>query len=303
MTPYPKQILDINQQIQSYVDAGMTIPSRDEAIAALETVGYYRLRGYCYHLYDNETKKYQDGTSFSDVLKLYEFDTELSHLLFSASTAIEVSLRVRLSEALLQTYNDPLALYDPAGFRDKSLYWRNLGTLSGEIARSNDVFIKHNFDRHEGMIPVWATVEIMSFGNISMTIKNLKTGKGSAAQKLLSHYRYMSKKGNQVTPSLQMFTSWTQAVSVLRNICAHNGRIYNRAINTHAQIPAVDIPNNQGRYSGVYQIILSMKYLRPSDSMWKQFVVDLTALLQKHSGVIDLQKINFPSDWVAHVSI
>ncbi len=173
MTPYPKQILNANQQLQSYVNAGMTIQSQDEALNALETIGYYRLRGYCYHLYDNKTKQYQKGTSFSDVLKLYEFDTELSHLLFSISAAIEVSLRVRLSEALLQTYNDPLALYDPVVFNDKSLYWRNIGTISGEIARSNDVFIKHNFDKHDGMIPIWAAVEIMSFGNISMSSNRL----------------------------------------------------------------------------------------------------------------------------------
>lgn len=281
----------------------MVIPSHDEAINALETIGYYRLRGYCYHLYDNSTKKYKNGTSFSDVLALYHFDTELSHLLFSLSAAIEVSLRVRLSDSLLSVYNDALALYDPAVFNNKTLYWRNIGTLSGEIARSNDVFIQHNFDNHDGLVPIWAAVEIMSFGNLSMTIKNLKTGKGSTSQKLLSHYHFTSQKGKKVTPSLQMFTSWTQAVSVLRNICAHNGRIYSRALNTHVQIPAVDAPSNPGKYSGVYQIVLAMKYLRPSDDVWNGFVSDLTGLLQKYGSVVDLSKINFPPDWSKHMTV
>lgn len=303
MAQYPKQVLDFNQQLQSYINAGMIIPSRDEALNALKTIGYYRLRGYCYHFYDHNAKKYKCGTSFSEVMKIYQFDTELSHLLFSLSSAIEVSLRVRLSEALLTVYHDALALYEPDAYNDKTLYWKNIGTLSGEIARSNDVFIKHNFDKHDGMVPIWAAVEIMSFGNLSKTIKNLKTGKGNAAQYVLSNYYLISQKGKRVTPRFQMFTSWTQAVSVLRNICAHNGRIYGRTINTHVQIPAVDASGNSTKYNGVYQIILAMKYLRPSDSVWNQFVSDLTELIQKYNGVIDLKRINFPSDWKNHMVV
>ncbi|MCD8153898.1 MAG: Abi family protein [Clostridiales bacterium] len=303
MAQYPKQILDINQQLQSYINAGMTVPSRDEALNVLQTIGYYRLRGYCYHLYDNNTKKYKQGTSFSDVLKLYNFDTELSHLLFSLSSAIEVSLRVRLIEALLSVCHDALALYEPGAFFDKSLYWKNIGTLSAEIGRSNDVFIKHNFDKHDGMVPIWAAVEIMSFGNLSKTIKNLRDDKGTAGRHLVSNYYYLSPKGNRVVPQFDMFTSWTHAVSVLRNICAHNGRIYGRAINTYPQLPLVDMPNGSVKYNGAFQIIMAMKYLRPSDAVWNQFVADLAALIQKYSAVIDLEKINFPVDWAKHMTI
>lgn len=83
------------------------------------TIGYYRLRGYCFHLYDSNTKQYLPNTSFSDVLKLYQFDTELSHLLFSLSAAIEVGLRSRLCDALL-IHQDALVLHDPQYFSDKS---------------------------------------------------------------------------------------------------------------------------------------------------------------------------------------
>ncbi|MCD8337854.1 MAG: Abi family protein [Lachnospiraceae bacterium] len=302
MSNYPKQVLDTAQQLQTYIDGGMTITSMDEARSALENIGYYRLRGYCHHLYDNNTKKYRSGTSFSDILSLYHFDTEFSHLLFSMSASIEVSLRVRLAEALLIN-GDPLAIFDPAYFSDKGYYWKNNGVLCGEIGRSNDVFIKHNFDNHDGLIPVWAAVEVMSFGNLSMTIKNLRSGVGSPAALLLSHYKYKSTKGNDVTPSLQMFSSWTQAVSVLRNMCAHNSRIYNRAINTYLKIPAIDVPQNPTKYNGAYQLILAMKYLRPSDAMWNQFLGDLNVLFQKYSGVIEMKRINFPTDWSNHLTV
>lgn len=93
MHQYPKTILSIQQQIQSYIDADMDVPSQDDAREALTTIGYYRLRGYSFHWYDSANKQYQTNVSFSDVLALYQFDTELSHLLFSALSSIEVALR------------------------------------------------------------------------------------------------------------------------------------------------------------------------------------------------------------------
>ena len=104
-------------------------------------------------------------TRFEDILKLYHFDQELSVLIFSMISKIEVSLRVRLVEALL-IHGDSLALQDSSLFRDKKLYWKNMSTIASEIARSNDVFIKHNFDNHDGEVPVWAAVEVLSFGTL-----------------------------------------------------------------------------------------------------------------------------------------
>ena len=94
MYQYPKQILTIAQQIQTYIDAGMVITSRADVEKALKSVGFYRLRGYSFHLYDNASKKYVPGTKFEDILKLYQFDQELSALIFSMISKIEVALRV-----------------------------------------------------------------------------------------------------------------------------------------------------------------------------------------------------------------
>ena len=85
MYQYPKQILTIEQQVQSYVDAGMEITSYEDVEKVLKTIGFYRLRGYSFHLYDNTTKKYVAGTKFKDIIKLYQFDQELSALLVWSS--------------------------------------------------------------------------------------------------------------------------------------------------------------------------------------------------------------------------
>lgn len=268
MYQYPKQILTIAQQVQSYIDAGMVIASREDVEKALKSVGFYRLRGYSFHLYDNATKKYFPGTKFEDILKLYQFDQELSALIFSMISKIEIALRVRLVEALL-IHGDPLILQDSSIFKEKKMYWQNMSTIASEIARSNDVFIKHNFDNHEGEVPVWAVVEVLSFGTLSK----------------------------------KMFSSWVQAVSVLRNMCAHNSRIYNRTIHTTPEILNADKVTPAPAHNGLYQILLAMKYLRSSDEEWILFVNELDKLLQNNGGVLSFTAMNMPTDWKAHLRV
>jgi abortive infection bacteriophage resistance protein len=253
-------------------------------------------------LYDNSTKKYVPGTKFEDILALYQFDQELSILIFSMISKIEVALRVHLVESLL-VHGDALILQDSSIFKEKKVYWQNMSTIASEIARSNDVFIKHNFDKHEGEVPVWAVVEVLSFGTLSKIIKNLRTGTGSSYSTLAANYQYTSKKGNSVNPSQKMFASWVQGISVLRNMCAHNSRIYNRTIHTTPEILDVDKITPSPAHNGLYQILLAMKYLRSSDEEWSEFVDELSTLLQNNRSVISLAAMNLPTDWKTHLSV
>lgn len=149
------------------------------------------------------------------------------------------------------------------------MYWQNMSTIASEIACSNDVFIKHNFDNHEGEVPAWAVVEVLSFGTLSK----------------------------------KMFSSWVQAVSVLRNMCAHNSRIYNRTIHTTPEILNADKVTPAPAHNGLYQILLAMKYLRSSDEEWILFVNELDKLLQNNGGVLSFTAMNMPTDWKVHLRV
>ena len=100
-----------------------------------------------------------------------------------------------------------------------------------------------------------------------------------------------------------MFTSWVQSVAVLRNMCAHNSRIYNRTIHTTPEILDVDKIAPPPAHNGLYQILLAMKYLRSSDEEWTLFVDKLDMLLQNNKDVISLTAMNLPTDWKVHLSV
>ena len=59
-------------------EQNLQIFSQENVETALKSIGFYRLRGYSFHLYDNSTKKYIPGIKFEDIIKLYQF--EKAHL-------------------------------------------------------------------------------------------------------------------------------------------------------------------------------------------------------------------------------
>ena len=111
MYQYPKEFLPVDQLLQKLTSSGITISSLAEARIALTNIGYYRLKGYSLQWFDPISKKYISNITFSDILKLYYFDSEMSHLLFNYLSQIEISLKARLVNAL-QITHDALILHD-----------------------------------------------------------------------------------------------------------------------------------------------------------------------------------------------
>lgn len=100
-----------------------------------------------------------------------------------------------------------------------------------------------------------------------------------------------------------MFASWIQGVSVLRNMCAHNSRIYNRTIHTTPEILDVDKIIPPPVHNELYHILLAMKYLRASNEEWTVFVDEFDKLIQKNNSIISHTAMNLPTDWKSHLSV
>ena len=303
MFTYPKKVMSVAELVEKCKAAQMTINSDEEAVALFTKIGFYRFRGYAYQFYDKETKTYRPGTSLERVLQIYRFDKALSHLIFRFITEIEVALRANLTNALLGKYDDALALYEPAIFYDKNLFWKNMSKISSEIARSNDPFIIHNYKQYDGQIPLWAVVEVLSFGTLSKIIKNLKRGADSAYAAFSCQYSFVSANGAKVKPAQSMLASWIQATVVLRNRCAHNSRLYNRSINVVPVLLATDKINNSGRYNGLYHNLMALKYLRPDDESWEVFSDALSHIIDTYASHIQLELLGFPEDWQKHIQL
>ena len=58
MKQYPKKIYNTKELVQKYKRDGLIIKDEQATEDILNKIGFYRLRGYSFHLYDNKTKKY-----------------------------------------------------------------------------------------------------------------------------------------------------------------------------------------------------------------------------------------------------
>lgn len=80
---YDKPHLDYNAQVQRLISRGLDVPDRAKAVAALKSIGYYRLSAYTYPLLKpgaearTRSSDFVEGATLDEVLHLYSFDEKL----------------------------------------------------------------------------------------------------------------------------------------------------------------------------------------------------------------------------------
>lgn len=105
MRTYKKKPLLYTQQIELFKFRGLLIPDEAKAERYLNEISYYRLSAYALP-FQKEKEKFDDGTTFQDVIGLYLFDRELRLLVLDAIERIEIAIRSQLIYTLAHKYKD-----------------------------------------------------------------------------------------------------------------------------------------------------------------------------------------------------
>ena len=228
-----KEFKTYNEQIDILVRRGMDIEDRDEATFLLQQVSYYRLSGYCYPFREFKNSSRADtffpGTRWRDVVDLYRFDSRLRTATFTALTPIELAIRAHLGHELGSL--DPLIHLDPKKLgvtvdtpkEKKYNSWRK--RYDRELESSREDFVKHHKQKYGGKLPVWAATEIMDWGSLTYLYELSPT----------SVQNTISSQCDLTAPQLR---SWLKALNIVRNICAHHGRLFNRVHAISPKLPA-----------------------------------------------------------------
>ena len=98
--------------------------------------------------------------------------------------------------------------------------WRHgeqIKRLTAEVRNSKEAFIEHLRGRYkEPLPPIWAAVEVMSLGHLSRWFANMKHGKDR------------NKVARAYLMDETILASFLHHLSVVRNLCAHHSRLWNR---------------------------------------------------------------------------
>jgi hypothetical protein len=100
LKPYTKPAKTPEDLLAHLEARGLRVKDRAAALSTLRSVGYYRLLIYMRALQSQPSKAFAPGTSFENVVALYNFDRELRLLCLDAIERIEVALRASIVNSL-----------------------------------------------------------------------------------------------------------------------------------------------------------------------------------------------------------
>ena len=158
---------------------------------------------------------YDKQTTFKEIVDLYLFNANFRQIIFPEIEKVEINVRCRVANFFAEQYG-VLGYLQAENFADENYHAQFLKDINEEIGRNSKATFVRNFrENYEGgNLPIYALVEVFSFGTLSKFYKNmLNKDKKAIAKSFGVGYTY--------------FESWLESISYVRNICAHYGRIYN----------------------------------------------------------------------------
>ena len=153
----------------------------NEAVAALERNGYYRLSAYWFPfrkiVSGVPSDNFLQNSSFEDAMELYRFDKELRILLMDVIERIEIATRVQI--ALVLGQRDTFAHENPAWFNHRFVsdivngdtgYNKWIGRFNNMVDQSSEEFVTHHKNKYgqTASLPIWIAIELWDFGMTSI---------------------------------------------------------------------------------------------------------------------------------------
>ncbi|MCJ1713856.1 Abi family protein [Curtobacterium sp. VKM Ac-2922] len=220
-----------DQQLHRLQERGLYVDDREWALDWLARVNYYRLSGYWYPFRvvgdGRRLDEFRPGATFREVIDLYEFDERLRAAVLAAAAPIELSVRAFLGHGLgrldVCAHLRPEVLGTLARTGDDYRTWR--ARFDREVASSREDFVMHHRITYDGVLPVWAAVEVLDWGSL---VRLLMMSPSPVQSEVAARFRLRA-------PQL---VSWLRALNIVRNACAHHGRLFNRVYSKRPKLPA-----------------------------------------------------------------
>ena len=290
---YTKLPLIIEDQIKLLESRGMSIPDHARAVRYFTHINYYRLRAYWVPFKEpapaGGDHKFKAGTNFDSFLALYIFDRKFRLLVWEAIERVEVSFRTRFVDVLALKHGSH-AHTDASLFYNLVTHQDLLANLKVEIDRSSETFIEHYITKYDdpALPPIWASCEVMSFGQISQWFSNLK-------------FR-QDRKDIAAVYGLDeaILRSFMQHLSHVRNLIAHHCRLWNRKFVITMTVPnyptSLASTMNPGEIRRIYNTLAMLGYLMRVISPGTSWPDRLRKLIEEYPTV-DPAAMGFPTNW------
>lgn len=275
------------EQIKKLKERGCIINDEKSALETLKYINYYRLSNY-FVPFSESKHKYEEGTTFEKILRIYEMDRKLRSIILAALEEVEITLRAAIS-------NYHALKYGALGYLNASTFDRTHNHQSfvsriNHLIEANEErsFVKHYNTRHSGKFPLWVVMELFSFGTLAFFFKDMQ----SVDKKTLANDFF------NCSPS--EMDNWIFCLNELRNYCAHYNRLYGNEFPVLPKTPKNFEPELE---NNVFGYLIVMKQLYHNKTNWNERVVKpISRLLRKNSDAARLSDLGFPDGWESEIA-
>ncbi|WP_170160802.1 Abi family protein [Nocardia puris] len=216
-----KPFLSLDQQVQKLRDNGLSLTDAEavDARRFLQDHNYYRVSGsFRYFQADpvNQQNRFTAEASFAKIRQAHDFDRHLAVRLQAGLAEFEIVFRSQLAYLVAKSTGPDSYLYETTYDGGDSTKKALIKSINDELERSTERFVQHH--RRLGQpVPIWAAVEVFSLGTSSKLYGLIADAEG-VFKPLAERFGISHRASRKIFRSM----------SVLRNVCAHHGRIWNR---------------------------------------------------------------------------
>ena len=223
-----KPSLSLDQQIELLRERGFDPAVPDATLARfLYAHSYHRASGYWRYFQvapQEGDDRFEPGVTLERVRDLYRFDATIRSIAMDGLADVEVAVRARLSHHLSDgedgagRYLSPRTYTASPSSHGRRMRIDLLTTIASEVTRTRERSVAEYRDAGAS-VPVWVAMEVLSFGTVSKMYRLL--GDEQARETIAKAFGLHESR---------RLDSTLHSLSVLRNVCAHHGRVWNRVV-------------------------------------------------------------------------
>ncbi len=286
-----KDFKTVEQQLEILRSRGLSITDDAKAKDFLLHNNYYRISGYSLTLRKNDV--FSKSATFQNIIDIYHFDHELRHIILEYMEIIEVRMKSVYAYEFTKVHG-PVGYLDDTHFINKAKHKEIIDKANQQKTQRlpHEAYLKHFVNDLGQPIPLWAYVDLLTISDISFLYS---ISEQRIKREVANTFGLTMSKGPEI------LGQHMHSMTIIRNLCAHGSRIYNRlfeqkpSLNAKEKALLIVDKNNNIDNAHFYGFVLVMKRLLPADifSEMKNSIISLT---QKYPFV-RMDYYGFRSDW------
>ena len=286
-----KDFKTIEEQLEILRSRGLTINDESQAKDFLLNNNYYRISGYSLTLRKHNI--FSKSATFQNIIDIYHFDHEFRHIILQYLEAIEVQMKSVYAYEFTKVHG-PVGYLDLNFFTNKTKHQELIAKAEQQkMSRlPHEAYLKHFVNDLQQDIPLWAYVDLFTISDISF----LYSISEQPIKDTVAH-----TFGLTMNKGASILGSYMHSMTIIRNLCAHGSRIYNRLFEQKPSLnkkeKALLIKNSKGELDNAhfYGFLLIMRRMLSPNEFRK--LKDSIIMLTKKYPFVRMDYYGFRGDW------